>query len=149
MAFLDDVYISTSPEGLQQACGGAERELWRHARIRLHEGKTQVWNSGGVRPEFCDVLERIAQIADPEARVWKGSGVPTTDQGIRVLGTPLGHADIVETQLRRLDDHQLLLNRIPEVARSPVSVGSPSTLRLSPCKQHVAGGQAGVGPRVR
>ena len=111
MAFLDDVYISTSPEGLQQAYGGAERELWRHARIRVHGGKTQVWNSGGVRPEFCDVLGRIAQIADPEARVWKGSGVPTTDQGIRVLGTPLGHADYVETQLReRLDDHH-----IPEV----------------------------------
>ena len=31
-------------------------------------------------------------------------------------GTPLGHANNVETQLReRLDDHQLLLNRIPEV----------------------------------
>ena len=88
MAFLDDVYISTNPEGLQQAYGGAERVLWRHARIRVREGKSQVWNSGGVRPEFCDVLERIAQIADPEARVWKGSGVLTTDQGIRVLGTP-------------------------------------------------------------
>ena len=62
------------------------------------------------------MLERIAQIADPEARVWKGSGVPTTEQGIWVLGTPLGHADYVEIQLReRLDDHQLLLNRIPEV----------------------------------
>ena len=45
MAFLDDVYISTDPEGLQQAYGGVERELWRHARIRVHEGKTQVWNS--------------------------------------------------------------------------------------------------------
>ena len=45
MAFLDDVYISTNPEGLKQAYGGAERELWRHARIRVHEGKTQVWNS--------------------------------------------------------------------------------------------------------
>ena len=32
-----------------------------------------------------------------------------------MLGTPLGHADCVETQLReRLDDHQLL-HRIPEV----------------------------------
>ena len=146
MAFLDDVYISTSPEGLQQAYGGAER-VWRHVRIRVHEGKTQVWNSGGVRPEFCDVLERIAQIADPEVRVWKGSGVPTTDQGIRVLGTPLGHADYVETQLReRLDDHQLVVEPNSRGARSPVSVGSPSTLHLSPCKLHVAGGQAGVGP---
>ena len=58
----------------------------------------------------------MAQVADPEARVWKGSGLPTTEQGIRVLGTPLGHVDYVETQLRdRLEDHQVLLNRIPEV----------------------------------
>ena len=82
----------------------------------MQEGKTQVWNSGGERPEFCNVLERVAQIADPEARVWRGSGLPTTEQGIRVLGTPLGHVDYVETQLRdRLEDHQVLLNRIPEV----------------------------------
>ena len=54
--------------------------------------------------------------SEKEARVWKGSGLSTTDQGIRVLGTPLGHADFVETQLReRLDDHQLLQIRIPEV----------------------------------
>ena len=116
MAFLDDVYITTDPERLQHAYECVERVLWRHSRIRVHEGKTQVWNSGGERPEFCDVLERVAQVADPEARVWKGSGLPTTEQGIRVLGTPLGHVDYVETQLRdRLEDHQVLLNRIPEV----------------------------------
>ena len=39
MAFLDDVYISTDPEGLQQAYGCAERELWRHARIRCMKGR--------------------------------------------------------------------------------------------------------------
>ena len=51
MAFVDDVYISTDPERLQHACACVERELWRHSRIRVHEGKTQVWNSGGERPE--------------------------------------------------------------------------------------------------
>ena len=61
-----------------------------------------------------------------------------------MLGTPLGHADHVETQLReRLDDHQLLLNRIPEVpdlqsawallphckvARNGMMSGPPSTI---------------------
>ena len=54
-----------------------------------------------------------------------------------------GTADYVETQLReRLDDHPLLLNQIPEVPDLQ-SACSPSTLRLSPCKLHVAGG-----PRV-
>ena len=43
-----------------------------------------------------------------------GSGVPTMKHS--GVGAPLGHADFVETQLRqRLDDHQLLLNRILEV----------------------------------
>ena len=48
MAFPDGVHVVTFPE------------LWTHSRIRIHEGKTQVWNSGGERPEFCDVLERVA-----------------------------------------------------------------------------------------
>ena len=87
MAFLDDVYVVTFPESLRDGYGSVQQELWTHSRIRIHEGKTQVWNSGGERPEFCDVLERVAQATDPEARVWRGSGMPTSEQGIRVLGT--------------------------------------------------------------
>ena len=42
--------------------------------------------------------------------------MPTSEQGIRVLETLLGHEDFVEAHLRaRLQDHQLLLDRIPEV----------------------------------
>ena len=37
-----------------------QEELFNH-HIRVHTGKTQVWNQGGVRPEGCDFLERIAQ----------------------------------------------------------------------------------------
>ena len=48
--------------------------------------------------------------------MWKGSGLPTREQNIRILGTPLGQADFVAAQLQeRLQDHQLLLDRIPEV----------------------------------
>ena len=36
------------------------------------------------------MLEQIAQIADPETRVWKGSGVPTTEQGILGVGDTIG-----------------------------------------------------------
>ena len=50
---------------LSESCGGTLASVCTKG----------VWNSGGERPEFCDVLERIARIADPEARVWKGSGV--------------------------------------------------------------------------
>ena len=47
IAFLDDLHV------VNKSCG-----------------KNQVWNSGGV-------LERIAQEADPQARVWRGSDLPT------------------------------------------------------------------------
>ena len=94
MAFLDDVYFVTFPESLRDGCGSVQQELWTHSRIRIHEGKTQVWNSGGERPEFSDVLERVAQVTDPEARVWRGSGMPTSEQGIRRGRRPFGPAGL-------------------------------------------------------
>ena len=79
------------PERLRECWCSVQLELWTHSRIRIHEGVMQVWNSGGERPEFCDILERIAQGMEcPVARVWKGPGLPTRDQGIRVLGNPFG-----------------------------------------------------------
>ena len=48
--------------------------------------------------------------------MWKGSGLPTELQGIKVLGTPLGHPDFVAAHLDRvLSDHRTLLERIPAV----------------------------------
>ena len=70
MAFLDDAHSVTLPEGLGNCYGSVQQELWAHSRIRIHEGKTKVWNSGGDR-EFCDELERISQATDFEGRVWK------------------------------------------------------------------------------
>ena len=46
--------------------------------------------------------------------MWKGPGVPTREQGIKVLGTPLGHDDFVAAHLESvLAEHQILLTRIP------------------------------------
>ena len=47
--------------------------LWTEAGIRVHQGKTQVWNLAGEKPFGCDNLERAAVIADPPAIVWRGS----------------------------------------------------------------------------
>ena len=53
---------------------------------------------------------------DPRIRVWRGSQVPTDEKGIKVLGTPLGHADFVSRQLQTvLEEQHILLNRIPRV----------------------------------
>ena len=37
-------------------------------------GRTQVWNRERVRPDVCDMFERIAVPGDPNTRVWRGSG---------------------------------------------------------------------------
>ena len=52
-----------------------------------------MWNAVGIGPRACDELERIAQEADPTARVWEGSHLPLVQQGITVLGTPLGSVE--------------------------------------------------------
>ena len=63
------------------------------------------WNAGGECP--CDVLERIAQVEDPSARMWKESDIPTVEQGVRVLGTALGHIDFLGAQSRVLPTNPL------------------------------------------
>ena len=115
-AFLDDIYVTTTPERAGIVHNILEQKLCRHSRIHIHVGKTQVWNAAGVRSPACDQLERLAQVSDPEARVWKGSDIPTVEQGVRILGTPLGHLDYVHTFLQNvLDEHAVLLSRIPLV----------------------------------
>ena len=80
------------------------------------KAKREVWNMAGVRPEVCDVLERIAQADDPSAVVWRGSQVPSIQQGVKILGTPLGHPDFVSARLERTTaKHVTLLERIPLV----------------------------------
>ena len=116
-AFLDDTFIVTpTAAGVGHAYGCVEAALRTHCGIQVHVGKTKVWNRAGNRPAICDVLERIAQAEHPRARVWRGSQVPSNEQGIKVLGTPLGHADYVSRHLQTvLEEQHILLDRIPRV----------------------------------
>ena len=92
-----------------------ENALWRHARIQVHAGKTNIWNRAGVRSEACNFLERRARLVLEGARVWRGGlESETHDRGIKILGTPLGHSDYVAHQLQLIRRHQqTLLGRIP------------------------------------
>ena len=100
-AFLDDLYVASNPErtvGCHQILG---EELWHHAKIRLHHGKTAVWNRGGEVPPDIGALERAARIiTDPSARVWRGGihSVPE-ERGITILGVPVGTPEFVLRQL--------------------------------------------------
>ena len=106
-----------SADRVGPAYTAVQQELWVHAGIRVHTGKTKVWNRVGIRPVVCDVLERIARTENPHATVWTGSDIPSHQQGVKILGTPLGHSDFVAAHLRRVSaEHQDLLQRIPSVA---------------------------------
>ena len=116
-AFLDDTYIVTPTAAeVGRAYTHVQDALWNHCGIRIHVGKTKIWNRAGNRPEVSDILERIAQRDNPRAKVWRGTRIPTAEQGMKVLGTPLGHEDYVARHLEAVADEQrVLLDRIPRV----------------------------------
>ena len=116
MAFLGDVYLVTSPTRVGTVHTSLSTELFRRCHIRVHTGKTRVWNAAGFRPHACDWLEREAALENA-GPVWGGSGVSSFEQGVKILGTPLGHPGNVRAQLEYSSiDHQRLLDRIPSVA---------------------------------
>ena len=87
------------------------------------------------------VDERITkETEDEDAVVWMGDlDLPNVAQGIRLLGTPLGHPDFVRDQLAKLTtSHRVLLERIeavPELSGCVVALG---VLRCNTGKLRVA-----------
>ena len=73
-AFLDDVYVVSEPERTATIYALLAKELQEKAGIRLHHGKTRVWNAAGMIPDG---------IQDLGPEVW-------SPEGLMVLGTPLG-----------------------------------------------------------
>ena len=76
-AFLDDIIapnrVGPVYTAIVRLCGNIPA---------LHVGKTKVWNSGGMRPVACDMLERIARENNPdncEVMVWRGGGPNRTN----------------------------------------------------------------------
>ena len=138
-AFLDDVYTVSMPHCVCDIHRLLEESLWAESGIQVHEGKTQFWNAIGESPPGHERLQRAAVLADPAAVVWRGSeDLPSHRRGIKVLGTPFGHQDIVRAQLEMLSaHHHTLLARIPMHGRGcAVGVVASGSLRI--CANYVA-----------
>ena len=116
-AFLDDVCVVCLPERVQSVVSILAAELWAHARIQVHDGKTQVWNRACEEPAGVHELTMRARILDPNAVVWRGDvDLDPSQRGLKVLGSPIGSDEFVRTQLRSMaTKHATLLQRIPAV----------------------------------
>ena len=66
-AFLDDVCVVCFPERVQTVVSILAAELWNHAHIQVHDGKTQVWNRAGEGP-VC-----IHEITSPQEHEFRTS----------------------------------------------------------------------------
>ena len=101
-AFLDDSNVVCRPDRVADVHASLQAEFWHHARMQVHQGKTQLWNRDGVTPRGI-----AARIEDEDAIVWRGDPA-------KILGTPLGHAVFVQDST----SHDVLLERIRQ---SPTS----------------------------
>ena len=117
MAFLDDVHVVTTPPRVADSYAHLDRALWEHAGIRINQGKTQIFNRAGVFPPGCQHILRAGRQLTPPVVVWRGdSAVPSDQQKVTILRTPLGHVDFVRAQLRaKIEEHRLLLDRVEAV----------------------------------
>ena len=135
-AYLDDVYAVCRPDRVGAIFAILEQELQAHAEIRLHLGKTQVWNRGGVTPDGVDELRRRARRLKPEAVVWKGDPqLPEEQQGVRVARgahrSRRARACFLGEEEQGTRDS---LSADPLVERPSVCVATPSHVRVDPSK---------------
>ena len=113
-AFPDDTYITCQVERAVPTFRAIRAALAAHANIDWHLGRTRVWNAAGVEPPRL-----LAEVPPQPGRppVWAGDAfLPPEEQGMVVLGTPLGSDAFVEAFLQqKVAAHASLLSRIPTV----------------------------------
>ena len=89
-AFHDDLYVTAEPNSVVDIHHSLATHLWKHASIRLHQGKTVVRNKAGICSRGCQALEDAARRADPNAVVWRGNVLLEPQLGSRCFGGSSG-----------------------------------------------------------
>ena len=109
---MDDVYVLCQPERARAVFDVLEEELRNHTGIRCNLGKTKVWNRAGVEPPRVRELQQ-----SPSEPVWVGDHtLPEEQQGLKVLGTPLGTEAYQQRHgEKRLAEEKRFWDRIPEL----------------------------------
>ena len=96
-AYVDDVHIASKPNRAGAVYTSVEENLYGHARIRIHMGKTCGISSAWNQPS-CSREEGI-WAAHPRTRHSR-------------LGCSSGHLDFVRSHLQKTAGHQTLLEMI-------------------------------------
>ena len=86
IAYLDDIYIVTSPERARAAYDMVTATVAARCGIMPNLGKTVCWNRANTCPPGIEALGE---------GVWRGTGDQAA-RGIRVLGAPMGSAEFVQ-----------------------------------------------------
>ena len=60
------------PERVGEVHKVVQQELWSRANIRVHHGKTKVWNRVGVEPRGCTELTIAPKMVKENVTVWVG-----------------------------------------------------------------------------
>ena len=104
-SFLDDLYLVTSRARAAEAFEDVAGSVKRHAGVQSHLGKLRAWCRGGgpAPPELQDI----------SAEAWTAD-LPEEQNGLVILGTPLGKSAFVEAHARRrLEIEERLLRELP------------------------------------
>ena len=107
VAFLDDLYVITSPSRARAALDETVRAVEDRCGIASNLGKTRV-----IAATAGPAPPGIAELGDD---VWRGDK-PDAQRGVVVLGSPVGHPAFVQGWAEeRLRTEQLLLDQLPKL----------------------------------
>lgn len=106
-AYLDDLYVLCPKERAAAAYRAVAESVATRAGVQSHLGKLRAWCSGGG-PAPAD----LAALGDS---VWTAD-LPPEDNGLQVLGVPIGTAEYVKARGgERLQEERELLNLLPDL----------------------------------
>ena len=110
MAFLDDIYTACRPERLAK-CARLWTNNWPHTPRAPRQDPSV--DRGGVETSGIEEMTRAARALKPEAVVWRGDPLlPAAQQGVKVLGIPVGKQEYVQELAHKTRQQQVLFQRI-------------------------------------
>ena len=114
-AYLDDIYVVTSPARVRSCYNLFSEVLDRICHIQVNRGKLVAWNRSGLpAPAEVRELDTAASETCPAHTVWTADLQPSLC-GVTVLDAPIGSSAFVESfSLQLLDDEVAFLTKLQD-----------------------------------